>query len=285
MRYFAAISHRLDADGRDKPGHDGWIAALVVLLGFFLPAAAFAQTAKPYKPVAATYDRSAENDADLVALLKETRAAVDAKDAAALAQLLSERFVALDCPANPLKACAPGKAKAVGAKNAKPIERLRLAMCCEGKPSPETPEAAQNDTMFAILAANLGAGGPGANPDAKGEVCAPALPRFDRVKAAAAAKAAGVEPENLRVASVAISLRAKPAQGAEAISQLEPGDLAPLVTDLTGNVPSGWNAIAMTDGAVGYTDALGLDELTPGAVCFGKDKGRWRIVSTIQRGE
>jgi hypothetical protein len=41
----------------------------------------------------------------------------------------------------------------------------------------------------------------------------------------------------------------------------------------------------MTDGAVGYTDALGLDELTPGAVCFGKDKGRWRIVSTIQRGE
>ncbi|MEI2734847.1 MAG: hypothetical protein V9G24_08550 [Rhodoblastus sp.] len=86
------------------------------------------------------------------------------------------------------------------------------------------------------------------------------------------------------MASVAIPLRAKPAQGAEAISQLDPGDIAPLVTDLTGNVPSGWNAIAMTDGGIGYTDALGLDELTPGAICFGKDKGRWRIVSTIQRG-
>lgn len=249
-----------------------------------LASGAIAQTAKPYKPVAVTYDRAAESDADLAVLLKDARAAVDAKDAAALAALLSEKFVALDCPANPLKACAPGKAKVVGAKTAKPIDRLRLAMCCEGKPSPETPEAAQNDTMFAILAANLGAGGVGANPDAKGEVCAPALPRLDRVKAAAAAKAAGVEPENLRVAAVAIPLREKPASGAEAVSQLDPGDLAPLVTDLTGNTPSGWNAIAMTDGAVGYTDALGLDELTPGAVCFAKDKGRWRIVSTIQRG-
>lgn len=249
-----------------------------------LASGAAAQTAKPYKPVAVTYDRAAENDADLAALLQDTRAAVDARDAAALAALLSDRFVALDCPANPLKACGPGKARAVGAKTARPVDRLRLAMCCEGKPSPEMPEAAQNDTMFAILAANLGAGGLGANPDAKGEVCAPALPRFDRAKAAAAAKAAGVEPENLRVASLAIPLRGKPAPGAEAVSQLDPGDLAPLVTDLTGNTPSGWNAIAMTDGAIGYTDALGLEELTPGAICFGKDKGRWRIVSTIQRG-
>lgn len=247
-------------------------------------AKAQAPASKPYKPVIATYDRAAESDVELGALLKETRAAVEAKDAAALAALLSDRFVALDCLANPLKACAPGKAKAVGAKIARPIDRLRLAMCCEGKPSPETPEAAQNDTMFAILAANLGAGGLGANPDARGEVCAPALPRFDRAKAAAAARAAGVEPENLRVASVSIPLRGKPAPGAEAVSQLDPGDLAPLVTDLTGNTPSGWNAIAMTDGAIGFTDALGLDELTPGAICFGKDKGRWRIVSTIQRG-
>ena len=121
-------------------------------------------------------------------------------------------------------------------------------------------------------------------PDAKGEVCAPALPRLDRAKAAAAAKAAGVEPENLRVASVAIPLRAKPAAVAEAISQLDPGDLAPVVTDLTQNTPSGWNAIAMTDGAIGYTDAVGLDELTPGAICWAKDKGGWKIVSTIQRG-
>lgn len=244
---------------------------------------AFAQSppSKPYKAVAASYDRP--DDPGLAAIFKDTRAAVDAKDVAALAALVSDGFVALECAANPLKPCAPGKAKAIGAKIARPLDRLRLAFCCEGKVSPDTPEAAQNDTMFAILAANLG-GDPGVNPDAKGQFCAPALPRFDRARAAAAAKAAGVEPENLRVASAEIPLRAKPAPTAEITTRLDPGDLAPIVTDLTANIPSGWNAIALPDGAIGYTDALGLDELTPGAICFGKVKDRWKIVATIQRG-
>ena len=264
----------------------GLQTALLLALAMPPSSSALAQSppSKPYQPVTATYERSAENDPGLAALIKETRAAVDAKDALAIAGLLSDRFVALDCAANPLKACAPGKAKAVGAKNARAIDRLRLAFCCEGKPTPDMPEAAQNDTMFAILAANLAGGGLAANPDAKGHVCAPALPRFDRVRAAAVAKAAGVEPENLRIASVVIPLRAKPAQGAELISRLDIGDLAPIVTDLTGNVPSGWNAIGLPDGSIGYSDALGLDELTPGAICFGRDKGRWKIVATIQRG-
>ncbi|HMN72867.1 MAG TPA: hypothetical protein PKA55_13465 [Rhodoblastus sp.] len=261
------------------------VRLLVVLAAIAaLPALAQSPPSKPYKATVATYDRAAENDAGLAALVRETRAAVEAKDVAGLSALISDRFVALDCAANPLKACAPGKAKAVGAGNARPIDRLRLAFCCEGKPSPETPEAAQNDTMFAILAADLGAGGLGANPDAKGEVCAPALPRLDRARAGAAARAAGVEPENLRVAAATIPLREKPAPGAATISRLDPGDLAPIVTDLTADTPSGWTAIALPDGAIGYTDALGLDELTPGAICFGKEKGRWKIVSTIQRG-
>jgi len=260
------------------------VAQALSLVVALAPALAQSPASKPYKPVAATYDRAAEGDADLAALTKAARGAVEARDAGALAGLLSEKFVALECAANPRKPCAPGKAKAVGAKTGRPIDRLRLAFCCEGKPAPDMPEAAQNETMFAILAANLAAGGLGANPDATAQVCAPALPRIDRARAAAAANAAGVEPENLRVASAVIALRAKPAPGAEPISQLDPGDLAPIVTDLTGNVPSGWNAIAMTDGAIGYTDALGLDEMTPAAVCFGKEKGGWRIVSTIQRG-
>lgn len=259
------------------------LCVLVVIFGI-LPALAQSPPSRPYKATTATYDRSAESDADLAALVKATRAAVEAKDAGALSALLSEKFVALDCVANPLKPCAPGKAKSVGARNARPIDRLRLAFCCEGKPAPDMPEAAQNDTMFAILAANLAAGGLGANPDAKGEVCAPALPRLDRARAGAAAKAAGVEPENLRVAAASISLREKPDSGAAAVSHLDPGDLAPIVTDLTANTPSGWSAIALPDGAIGYTDALGLDELTPSAICFGRDKAGWKIVATIQRG-
>ena len=248
--------------------------------------AAFAQSppSKPYKAVAATFDRPADSDADLAALLKETRAAVEAKDAAALGGLVSEKFVALECAANPLKPCAPGKAKAIGAKIARPLDRMRLAFCCGGKLAPDMPEAAQNDTMFAILAANLAAGEPGENPDAKGQVCLPALPRFDRTRAAAAAKAAGVEPENLRIAATTIPLRPRPDAATQATTRLDAGDLAPIVTDLTADIPSGWNAIALPDGSIGYTDALGLDELTPGAICFGKEKTGWKIVATIQRG-
>lgn len=258
------------------------IAIAVVWAAAYGAALAQQPAGKPYAPVAASYDRSADDDAELAAVVKSLRAIVEARDATTLSSILSEKFVALECSASPLKPCAPGKAKALG--KGRPIERMRLAFCCEGKPSPDMPEAAQNETMFAILAADLAVGGLGANPDAKGEVCAPALPRIDRAKAAAAAKAAGVEPENLRVASSLIGLRARPGPDAPQISRLDPRDLAPIVTDLTANTPSGWNAIGLPDGSIGFTDALGLDELTPAAVCFGKEGGRWRIVSTIQRG-
>ena len=114
------------------------IVSRLALCLALVPFAAAAQSAKPYKPVVVTYDRAAESAAALAAFVKQAGAAVQAKDAAALAPLLSEKFVALDCPANPLKACAPGKAKAVD-KGGKPIARLRLAMCCAGKPAPDMP--------------------------------------------------------------------------------------------------------------------------------------------------
>lgn len=259
------------------------LAALAVCA---LASPALAQTAKPYAPVAAGYDRAAEDDGDLGQLMKILRNAAQARDATSFEATISPNFVALDCAASPLKPCGPGKAKAIGgeaAKKQKPFERMRLAFCCEGKPTPDMPDEAKNDTAFAILGATLGANSLGANPDVKGQVCAPALPAFDRARAAKAAKAAGVEPENLRVAHADIQLYAKPARGAPPSAKLAPGDLAPVVTDLTAETPAGWTAIGLPDGSIGYTNALGLEELTPAAICFAREKGVWRIVSTIQR--
>ena len=258
----------------------------LALIALLLPAAlARAQTTpgKPYAPVQVSYDRAPEGAADLGALLNVLRNAARAKQAEPFEATIAPSFVALDCAANPLKPCAPRKAKAIGGKAGKPLDRMRLAFCCEGKPAPDTPIESQSETMFAILAATLGAQSLGANPDSKGEDCAPALPAFDRAKAAKAAKAAGVEPENLRVATVTMSLRRRPTREAEPAATLEAGALAPIVTDLTSDTPAGWTAIGLPDGTVGYTDALGFDELTPAAICFGKVKGQWRIVSTIQR--
>ena len=249
--------------------------------------ASLAQTpGKTYPPVSASFDRAAEDDADLAQLLKVLRNAAQGKDATSFEATMSQSFVALDCSASPLKACGPGKAKAVGgpaAAKRKPIERMRLAFCCEGKPAPDMAAEAQNDTMFAILGTTLGTNSLAANPDSKGQICSPALPAFDRAKAAKAAKAAGVEPENLRFASTDIPLFAKPVRDAQPMTKLAAGDLAPVVTDLTSDTPPGWTAIGLPDGGIGYTNALGLDELTPAAICFAREKGQWRIVSTIQR--
>jgi hypothetical protein len=279
-------AQRSGVGGRDKPGHDVTRrvgGATFTCAMFLVTGVALAETpaGKVYAPVSANYEQ-AENDAALSSLLSSLRSAVQAHDVGAIEAALSPSFVALDCAANPLKACGPGKAKAIG-KAGKPIDRMRLAFCCEGKPSADMPVAAQDETMFAILQTTLNARSLGANPDARGQVCAPALPFIDRTKAAKAAKAAGVEPENLRMATAELPLRARAAKSAPVTTKLSPGDLAPVVTDLTSDTPPGWTAIGMPDGSIAYTDALGLEELTPGAICFGKDKGQWKIVATIQR--
>ena len=235
---------------------------------------AFAQT--PAKIVRAGLRelRAGENDAALSSLERAARRGAGAGHGAFEAAM-SPYFVALDCPANPLKACGPGKAQGDRRQGGKPLDRMRLAFCCEGKPSADTPLAAQDETMFAILAATLGAATLGANPDARGQVCAPALPAFDRAKAAKAAKAAGVEPENLRVwRRPTRAVASAPVANERARRRARAGDLAPVVTDLTSDTPPGWTAIGLPDGSIGYTDALGLEELTPAAICFAQGKGR-----------
>ena len=64
----------------------GLQTALLLALAMPPSSSALAQSppSKPYQPVTATYERSAENDPGLAALIKETRAAVEAKDADAL---------------------------------------------------------------------------------------------------------------------------------------------------------------------------------------------------------
>lgn len=224
------------------------------------------------------------SDADLAALARSLRAAVEARDARPIEGALSTRFVALECSANPLKPCAPGKAKPVGAKTLTAAGKLRLAVCCEGRPAPETPLAEQYETLFAVLGATLDAGSFAPNPDDRRAVCSPALPAFDRARAAKTAKAAGVEPENLRVASAPIPLREKPTAESPVAATLAPGDVVALVTDLTSETPPGWTAIGFGSRRVLYADSLGLEELTPSALCFAKDRTGWKIAYAIRRG-
>ena len=60
---------------------------------------------KPYEPLTVTYDMSAQNDADLHALIEALRAAVAQKDFAALDAALAPALMVYECDADPVKPC------------------------------------------------------------------------------------------------------------------------------------------------------------------------------------
>ena len=96
--------------------------------------------------------------------------------------------------------------------------------------------------------------------------------------------AADIEPDNLRVTTSEIVLRARPASDAAELVRLPVGQMAPLVTDLPESLPDGWTAIAVPQGGYGFTDQLGLNEIAPGGLCFLKNAGGiWEIALSNQR--
>jgi hypothetical protein len=238
---------------------------------------------KPYDPVLATYDRSVENDPALKARIETMRQAVSAHTLAPIEAMISSGYIPLTCSVDPLGPCGPAQTK-IG-KVQKAADRLRIAICCEGDVPADVSRQDQDETVIGFFATVLEENSLSAHPDIPGAACLPALAKFDHAKAAKAVKAAGIEPENLRVAGAGIQLREKPAEDAPVALEIKPGDLLPLVVELTMTIPAGWNSIALPKGGLGFTDQVGINELTPPAVCFLRNpKGEWEIAFTIQRG-
>jgi hypothetical protein len=263
---------------------------LAILLAALLaaPLSALAQQpqpkTKPYESVQATYDRSVESDPALKARIATLRQAVSDRNLAPIEAMTSSGYVALSCPFDPLAACGPGPAKVISKKELKAADRMRSALCCEGEVPADVPKQDQDDALVGFFATVLEENSVSAHPDVPGSACLPALAKFDRAKAAKAVKAAGIDPENLRIAGADIQLREKPVENAPVVQEIKPGDLLPVVVELTMTIPVGWNSIATAKGGLGFTDQVGLNELTPQAVCFLRNaNGEWQIAFTIQR--
>jgi hypothetical protein len=240
---------------------------------------------KPFDAVQAIYDRSVENDPALKARIETIRQAVTAHTLAAIEAMIAGGYVALSCTNDPLAPCGPGLSKTIGKPQMKPADRLRAALCCEGEVPADVSRQDQEEAVFGFFATVLEENSVSSHPDIPGSACLPALAKFDHAKAAKAVKAAGIDPENLRVAGADIALREKPAEDAPVALAIKPGDLLPLVVELTMSIPAGWNSIALPKGGLGFTDQVGINELTPPAVCFLKlPNGEWQIAFTIQRG-
>jgi hypothetical protein len=261
-----------------------WLCALSLSFSDVALAQAQLKT-KPYEAIQATYDRSVENDPAFKARIEAIRQAVSSHTLAPIEAMLSGGYVALSCTNDPLAPCGPGLSKVVGKPQMKAADRLRTALCCEGDVPADVSRQDQDESVFGFFATVLEESSMSAHPDIPGSACLPALAKFDQAKAAKAVKAAGIDAENLRVAGAGIQLREKPAEDAPVALEIKPGDLLPLVVELTMTIPAGWNSIALPKGGLGFTDEVGINELTPPAVCFLKfPNGEWQIAFTIQRG-
>ena len=166
-----------------------------------------------------------------------------------------------------------------------PADRLAQGLCCTDTPRAQITKDMNADAVTGQLAAALDASTIGAHPDAPGAACLPAWPLFDRPKAARAARAAGIEAASLRVADGAVQIRLKPDPKQPLAETLPKGSLVPLVADLDILIPDGWNAIALPRGGLGYTDALGLNDLAPSGLCFVREGPIWKTGFFILREE
>jgi hypothetical protein len=238
---------------------------------------------KPYDPIQASYDRSVENEPALKARIEALRQAVTDHALAPIEAMISSGYVPLTCSVDPLAPCTAAQGKPGKAQKA--ADRLRIAICCEGEVPADVSRQDQDETVIGFFATLLEENSVSAHPDIPGAACLPALAKFDHAKAAKAVKAAGIDAENLRIAGADIQLRERPAEDAPVALAIKPGDLLPLVVELTMTIPAGWNSIALPKGGLGFTDQVGINELTPPAVCFLRTpKGEWEIAFTIQRG-
>lgn len=246
--------------------------------------AAMAQP-QPYDPVTVSYDQTAAGDEALKMLIGKLHLAVAEKKLGIIDAALGPGLQVIDCDNDPAKACTPALKGALRSNpRIAPPLRLRAALCCRDIAPAKITKILREETVLGLIGAALEEETLGTHPALPGLACLPAWPLFDAGKATAMAVAADVERANLRVAMIEIVLREKPEPEAPVKIRIAQGQMVPLVTELAETLPAGWTAIAMPQGGLGYTDQLGLNEIAPGGLCFGKNPaGEWQIMLSIQR--
>ena len=147
----------------------GFIAAACALGA--LPASA---EPKPYTPVAVGYARDIGADAGLKAVVQKLKAAVEARDMAALDAALAADFMVMSCASNPAASCAPGAKGVSAAKGKTPGERLRAGLCCGDTPKKQINEALRVETALGLVGAALAEETIGGLASLPGSACLPA---------------------------------------------------------------------------------------------------------------
>lgn len=252
------------------------VVAMMALAGFGLMALAQAQQIKPY-PRAAVTINVATPDPALKALIGELSKSAAQDDVNAIEKALASDVQVIICKPDPLQACLPGAPGVrISDKSKTPLQRLRETLCCPGVAAAQITDELRNETITGHMLGALESGQMTSH-ELPGLVCMPTWAIYDRNKAKAIIAATGADPLFLRYASEAIPWREKPEEAAKAAGRVPKGDLVPMLSDVATQMPDGWYAIALPEGRIGYTDAIGLEELTPSGICFRKEASGWKI--------
>lgn len=254
------------------------------VLKFALLAAAFAgsvapagaQSLKPYPRASVTITPVTPEPA-LKALVAEISRSAAQDDVSAVEKALSADVQVIICKPDPLQPCVPGAPGVRSSDKSKPpLQRLRETLCCPGVAAEQVTEELRNETITGHMLGALESGQMTSH-ELPGLVCMPSWAVYDRNKAKAIVAAASADPLFLRYASEAIPWRERADEKAKIAGRIPKGDLVPMLSDVATQMPDGWYAIALPDGKIGYTDAIGLEELTPSGVCFRKETAGWKI--------
>lgn len=250
--------------------------AFAVLFVATLAQHGYAQQVKPYPRANVTFN-AVQPDPALSTLVKALAKSASEDDVSAIEKVLAPDLQVIVCKADPLQACSPGAPGVkTSDKSKSPAQRLRETLCCPGVPPDQITDALRNETVTGHLAGALESGQMTGH-EVPGLVCMPSWAIYDRSKAKAIVTASGGDPMFLRYASEAIPYKDTPDEKAKVAGRIPKGDLVPMLSDVSTNMPDGWYAIALPEGKIAYTDALGLEELTPSGTCFRKDASGWKI--------
>jgi hypothetical protein len=255
-------------------------ACAALLLGSSLALAADPEP-KPYEPLVVTYDTTGTEDADLKALIDSLKKAIQSGDVATLkaaaAPELKIYVVMIGFPdaASPDPLSDPEKRPG--------DQRLDDAAALTTSGDVDYSREDLDGLVVDLFGNALDEGTVGHSKTAKGAICSPAEPIFDREKALDIAEAAGVPAGNLWILSEDTEFREKPSIDAPVLTKLDAGTIVPFQEgSVEGEDGEGdWYSVILPSAKIGYA----LNDVSRGfqatSVCYGQVDGKWAVTAVI----
>ncbi|MCX5494146.1 hypothetical protein OSH11_05510 [Kaistia dalseonensis] len=261
--------------------------ALAALAGLgAMPASA---EPKPYEPVTVSYDTTGADDAELKTFIDNLRQGVNDNNIQLL-KLSVGPDVQLYTPTIGFPEAGPIRAVPNPDKHPGDQRLDEAAILMTSSDSSYTREDLDG-LVVDLFGTALEPKTIGVSHTARGALCSPAEPIFDRDKALAVADAADVPPGNLWILSADTEFHEKPDAKSPVIATLPANTIAPFVegsVDGAASTDGGeedggadWYSVALPSGKIGYAAEDTSLAFQAVSICYGKVDNQWAVTGII----